>query len=111
MENFSPAPKHLSPETKRWWNEIVRQFDLEFHHLRILQAAGEAWDTYQRAMRTLDKRGLTYTDKRGVEHARPETKIAEAARIRCLRAMRELALSEGTEAPRPPELEGRYRHG
>jgi phage terminase small subunit len=110
MENFPPAPKHLTPETRKWWNELVRRFDFEFHHLRILQAAAESWDTYQRAQRILEKQGLSYQDRRGVFHPRPEVAIARDARISFLRAMRELALSEEVEAPRPPQLGG-YEHG
>ena len=44
-----PAPGHLSEPTRRWWSSVVRDYELEPHHLRLLQLAAEAWDSTQNA--------------------------------------------------------------
>ena len=40
-----PAPPpHLSPEAADWWRQTVAAYELEPHHLKILEAACDAWD-------------------------------------------------------------------
>jgi len=43
------APAHLRPATQKWWRSVLADFDLEDHHLRLLQLAAEAWDQAQGA--------------------------------------------------------------
>jgi len=42
----STAPSHLKPATLAWYQQIAADFELESHHLKILQLAAESWDTY-----------------------------------------------------------------
>jgi phage terminase small subunit len=100
-------PGHLSPATKDWWRTTVRDYDLEPHHLRLLQGAAESWDRYQQARVALAKHGLTFTDDKGMVRARPEVAIERDSRIAFARLIRELDLD--VEAPaearsRPPAL-------
>src|SRR5437763_108874 len=66
------APKHLRPATKRWFAHVTGAYELEQHHLRLLQHAGEAWDRAEEARQAIDAEGLTYTDRFGSPRARPE---------------------------------------
>jgi P27 family predicted phage terminase small subunit len=85
-------PQHLNPKTKEWWRLIAVNFELEQYQYAVLQSAAEAWDLYQRANSDLAKKGLTFTDAKGMIRARPEASIARDARTSFLRALRELKL-------------------
>ncbi|MEQ1953599.1 P27 family phage terminase small subunit [Mesorhizobium yinganensis] len=103
----APAPKHLSKATRAWWDEVTAEYALESHHLRLLQAAGEAWDRCQQAREAIGKHGLTFTDERGAVKARPEVAIERDSRISFMRAIRELDLDgegPGGEPTRPPAI-------
>ena len=91
-ERFPPAPKHLKPATKQWWNGVVRTYVLEPHHLRLLSLAAEAWDRGQQARQVLAKQGLTYVDRFGQPRARPEVAIERDNRLSFARLLRELCL-------------------
>ncbi|MBJ7402960.1 MAG: hypothetical protein JHD07_06515 [Bradyrhizobium sp.] len=97
-------PSHLKSATRKWWKNVVEDFDLEPHHLRLLQLAAEAWDQAQTAREVLDRDGQTFLDRFGQPKERPEVGILQNARISFARLLRELALDgvEGPEAPRAP---------
>jgi phage terminase small subunit len=97
----------LSADAAEWWREVVRDFALEPHHLRLLQSACEAWDRMQQARQALaDHGGLTFTDARGVIRSHPCVAHERDARIAFARVVRELDLDTGppAEARRPPAL-------
>lgn len=100
------APKHLRPATKRWWREVVETFDLESHHLRLLQAAAESWDRLQGAREVLDKNGVSYVDRFGAPRARPEVAVERDSRVAFARLCRELRLDDvpPPDVERPPSL-------
>lgn len=104
MAKSSKPPAHLRPATQKWWRSVLADFDLEDHHIRILQLAAEAWDQAQGAREVLDSSGQTFTDRFGQPKERPEVGIMHNARIAFARLLRELALDgvDGPEAPRPP---------
>ena len=102
-----PAPSHLHPETKAWWDLVVTEYALEAHHLRLLQAAGESWDRFQQARAAIAEHGLTYDDPDGCPKTWPEVAIERDSRLAFARLVRELDLD--VEAPgempqRPPAL-------
>jgi phage terminase small subunit len=99
-------PTHLSPEAKLWFRAVCADYDLEDHHLKLLQVAAESWDLAQRARLELERAGsLTYTDRFGGVRPRPEIAVMRDARTSFMRSLRELALdiSEPTES-RPPQI-------
>ncbi len=100
-------PTHLSAEAAVWWQEVVRDFALEPHHQRLLQAACEAWDRMQQARVALADHGaLTFTDASGNIKTHPCVAIERDARVALARLIRELDLDSGapSERSRPPAL-------
>src|SRR3712207_2253034 len=65
-------PAHLTPATREWWKSVVEDYELEPHHLRLLQLAGEAWDRSQQARQVLTVEGLTYQNRFGDPVLRPK---------------------------------------
>ena len=102
------APKHLKPETQKWWIGVIAEFEMEPHHIRLLTLAAEAWDRCTQAREILGKRGLTYEDRFSQPVARPEVAIERDSRTAFARLLRELDLDTGIprEASRPPGLGG-----
>lgn len=86
------APAHLSASSKRWYREVAGDYDLQSHHLRLLQAAAEAWDRLQEARATLKRDGITTVDRYGAAKAHPCIAIERDARIAFARLLRELDL-------------------
>jgi phage terminase small subunit len=88
-------PAHLAAATRRWFEGVITDYDLDPHHLRLLQAAAEAWDELRAARRALKKFGSVYTDRFGQPRARPEVAIVRDSRIAFARLLRELDLDAG----------------
>ncbi len=100
------APKHLSDDAAQWWCDVVTEFELEQHHIRLLTLACEAWDRTRYAGRILNDEGLTYLDRYGSPRPRPEVAIQRDSTIAFARLVRELDLdvTGSAEAPRPPAI-------
>lgn len=105
------APAHLAPETRRWWRQVVNDFELEPHHVRLLTLAAEAWDRCTAARKALDAGGVTYRDRFGQPKPRPEVAVERDSRIAFARLLRELQLDvQAPDDSRPPTLgRGGYR--
>src|SRR5512133_1078056 len=86
------APRHLKPATKRWFRAVTEQFVLEDHHLKLLQAAGEAWDRAEEARVTLEVEGSYYRDRFNAPRPHPALRIENDCRICFARLLRELDL-------------------
>ena len=99
MKSKQP-PDHLRPATRKWFASVVENYELEPHHLRLLQLAGEAWDRSEQAREALAEHGLTFTDRFDCPRARPEVAIERNSRIAFARLLRELDLD--VEPPPQP---------
>ena len=104
-------PVHLLPETANWWRQITKTYELEGHHLRLLQLACEAWDRVAAARAVLSEEGMVYHDRFGAPRARPECAIERNSMIAFARLLRELDLDVAppASAPRPPPLRANRR--
>lgn len=100
-------PTHLSTESRRWYAEILKDFDLESHHKKLLQAAAECWDRAGEARRAIAKDGLTHRDRHGNLRPHPAVTIERDNKTLFARLLRELALDVSEpESPRPPAIHG-----
>jgi P27 family predicted phage terminase small subunit len=95
-------PKHLRVATSAWWAEVVSEYDLENFHIRLLTKASEAFDRSEQAREALLKHGLTFDDRFGSPHARPEVAIERDSRIAFARLIREIGLDVSTPSDTRP---------
>lgn len=101
----SGAPRHLSSSSRAWYETVLADFDLEPHHIRLLQLAAEAWDRGQEARQLLAQSGVVIPDRFGVPRAHPAVAIERDSRIAFARLVRELDLDgEPAPDPRPKRL-------
>jgi phage terminase small subunit len=89
----------LSAEAKQWWGDVCEAYSLEPHHLKLLQAACEAWDAAQRARLTIAKEGQIYMDRYGCPKPHPCTVVERDSRIGFARLVRELGLDDDQASP------------
>jgi len=101
---FPPAPRGLSPGMVAWWDEIVRAYELDLHHLRILQRACESWDVAETALEVVREQGPTFLDRFEQPKERPETAIWRASVTLFRQLVRELQLDVMPEPSRTPRL-------
>jgi phage terminase small subunit len=93
-------PDHLRPETQQWFSSVLESYELEEHHRRLLVLAAQSWDRAEAAREALAEHGMTYDDRFGAPHPRPEVQIVRDSTIAFSRLIRELDLD--TEMPSPP---------
>ncbi len=86
------APMHLTENTRAWWRSVVKDYQLEQHHLRLLQAAAECWDRLQQARELLSRDGLVVEGREGGMRPHPAVAIERDARVGFARLVRELDL-------------------
>jgi phage terminase small subunit len=103
-------PSYLKPATKRWFLDVLEEYELEEHHRRLLTIAAESWDMAADAREQLAKEGLTVETRHG-RKPHPCVKIAQDARTMFCRALRELDLDVSPPAAgkRPPALRSNRR--
>src|SRR4051794_23590428 len=99
----APPPSYLSPAMKEWWTAVLDDYDLDRHHLHLLEGACGAWDRMMEARTALDANGLIFNDQNNCPKTQPEVAIERDSRLAFARLVRELDLDE---AP-PPEPRGR----
>lgn len=103
MTSRPKPPTHLSPATRRWWRQIVDEYELAGHHLKVLQAACESWDRCQEARERLAVDGAYVPDRFLQLRPHPAVAVERDSRLAFIRAVRELCLDDdGPEATRPP---------
>jgi P27 family predicted phage terminase small subunit len=108
-----PAPpSHLSSEAAAWWRQTVANYDLEPHHLKLLECACDAWDRMIMAREELRKYGITAMGEHGPK-MQPAVIVERDARVAFARLVRELDLDEPTPPPGryvpPPSLRSNRR--
>ena len=99
-------PRHLSAAATRWFRAILADFELDEHHLTLLQCAAEQWDVKELARKSLKTHGQTFKNRHGEIRPRPELKIQNDATILFCRALREIALDIDPPENRAPRLQG-----
>lgn len=91
MKSILP-PKHLPADTAAWFGIVIKDYELDSHHIRLLLKACEAWDRSEQAREAIAAHGMTYVDRFGSPRARPECAIERDSRSAFARLVRELGL-------------------
>ena len=76
---------------------MVAEYQLEQHHLKLLQLAAESWDRASQAREALAASGLTFIDDRRNVRANPLVSVEKDAKMMFMRALGALQLD--LEAP------------
>jgi P27 family predicted phage terminase small subunit len=101
------APAHLTAATRRWWGEVTSSYELEPHHLKLLEAACRAWDLMAQGEAALRRDGVFIADRYGVPKSHPAVAVVRDARVSFARLVRELDLEGETQPdPRQPRRRG-----
>jgi phage terminase small subunit len=98
MSSTSEPPRHLSKQSRALWRDLHERIDFEEHEEETLRLALEALDRAAQARRAIKRHGMTYEDRFGQPHARPEVAIERDARQAWVRLTAALDLP-ADEAP------------
>jgi hypothetical protein len=93
---------------------VLETYEMQPHHLRLLQLAAESWDSSQMAREAIEQHGQTYVDRFGAPRLRPEVNVERDARLSYARLLRELDLDiepPSDNGTRPPGLKSNRRFG
>lgn len=90
-------PKHLSAESKKWWNKIEEGWKLTPDSYILLKVALEAYDEVQQARETIKRHGGVVKYPSGIVRVNPAHMILKVARQNFLQAWK--MLNFGIEPP------------
>lgn len=99
MNTLPRPPKHLSAPARRLWRETVESYELERHHLELLERACRSLDHAIEAEEIIRRDGLVVEGRYGVR-AHPAVGIVRDARTSFARLLREIDL-EGVAGADP----------
>lgn len=107
MKKNGPKIDHLERSTKAWFQQILKDYELESHHFRILLTAAEMWDRAASARESIAVNGVMIKDRYGCLKANPACELERSSKTLFLKAVRELGLdvTEPGES-RPPIIPG-----
>ena len=99
-------PEYLRTKTKKWFKEVVQNYMLESHHIKLLTLCCEALDTAETAREEILEHGAFYKDRYENPRANPAINVARDSMTIAARLIRELNLDTEPpkEAGRPPGL-------
>ena len=91
MKSNKP-PAHLSNAMKSWWREVVETFELQHHHLLLLEATCQAYDRMTQAREAIAREGLVLSGR-----SHPAVVVERDSRAALMKGIHALALD--VEAP------------
>jgi phage terminase small subunit len=97
------APAHLSAPARELWRAILKDYQLEPHHMATLQKALEAFDRAEQARDIIAREGLTVEGRYG-SRPNPCVSIERDSRAAFLQGLRQLHLD--LEGPPPSARRG-----
>jgi phage terminase small subunit len=115
MSPYAPPdpPRHLATDSRALWRVLTAAYEFEAQELHTLRLALEALDRANQARRAVRRHGITYEDRFGAPHCRPEIAVERDSRQAWVRLMAALDLpaEDGPEAYGRPgrDAGGRYR--
>jgi|SRR6516162_286746 P27 family predicted phage terminase small subunit len=87
-----PPPAHLSAPAREWWETTINRYELQPHHLKLLELCLQAWDRWEQAREQIERDGLTVPGREGGMRPHPCVGIERDARLAVARLVRELDL-------------------
>jgi P27 family predicted phage terminase small subunit len=88
-------PEHLR-DSRDLWERTLEHYELDIHHLKLLEAACTAYDRMTEARAILDRDGVVYHDRFGNPRKHPCVSVEQDARLAFARLIRELDLDGET---------------
>jgi phage terminase small subunit len=105
----APPPRYLPAAARELWRHYVRTYELEPHEAETLRLALVALDRADTARRSIRRLGMTYEDRFGAPHSRPEIAIEREARRDFVRLMAAEGFPSDEEPPtRQPRRRGQF---
>jgi hypothetical protein len=101
-------PRHLSSDSLALWRELTAAYEFEAQELHTLRLALEALDRANQARRAIRRNGMTYDDRFGAPHARPEIAIERDSRQAWIRLMAALDLPAEEEVAQGRTIRGNF---
>ena len=99
------APAHLRDVSKAFWRTVTKAWELEPHHVRLLQIACESWDRALEAREAVTASGPYFTDRNNNIKPHPGIAVEQQARKQFIAALREIGLDvKAADSPRAPML-------
>lgn len=106
------APQFLKAPTRGWMNALLKTYDLEERHVRVLALAGQAWDRCAEIRTILTREGYQVRDRFEQTQVHPLMGEERAQARLFAGLMRELGLDLAADAeplrmPRPQAKKGK----
>lgn len=98
------APKFLNTKSKEFFREVINQYQLEDHHIKILILACECLDQIEEARIQIEKEGSYYINRFDEPRPHPALKEFKDNKIIFIRLIKQLDLEvePKKEVGRPP---------
>jgi P27 family predicted phage terminase small subunit len=94
------APEELSKNSKQFFKSILKEYELEAHHIEILTQACHALDRLQEAQKSIQKHGSYYLDRFKKPKILPAVEVEAKYMVIFKNLIRELGLD--LEPPKEP---------
>lgn len=103
--NIPHAPSKLSADSRKLWDAVVNEFELDEHHLQLLGRACDQNDRALAARKIIENEGVTTKDRFGQVKSHPCIDVERNASLAFKQVLRELGLDvqiPETRGPRRP---------
>jgi P27 family predicted phage terminase small subunit len=87
-------------EVQNFYDDIIKNFELEADSLKVFQVACHSLDRYLESKEKLDSEGITYMTSTGILKKNPAFEVEKVSKAQFLQAMRMLGISD-VEPNRP----------
>lgn len=103
-DNIPTAPRHLSPEAKRWWRKLCSAYPFEEDALLLVEGALEAFDRMREAQRDIQEHGIMLRSEGKMPRLNPATRVEKDSKATLLAYVKQLGLDLEPIGPvgRPP---------
>ncbi len=101
------TPAGLKAESAKFWRDIVSDYELEQHHLKILESACRCWDRILEDREVIEKEGRFFLDRYDQPKTHPAVDDETKQKALFMRLIRELCLdAQVPDEARQPRIKG-----